>query len=170
MANDASFRLYLLRHAHAAWPVPGSRDFDRPLDAHGRAEARDITEQALLAGFRPDLVIASPAERCRQTAETFASAFDGLALEYDRDLYANGEAVYLDRIRSHFARPSLMLVGHNPMIETVALQLSEKSDVLAPLIAGYPTAGLLVLDFTRPLDGDVFHAATPVALITPSFT
>ncbi|RUZ11954.1 histidine phosphatase family protein, partial [Mesorhizobium sp. M7A.F.Ca.US.007.01.2.1] len=32
-------RLYLLRHAKAGWALPGMRDFDRPLDASGRADA-----------------------------------------------------------------------------------------------------------------------------------
>ncbi|TIV15839.1 MAG: histidine phosphatase family protein, partial [Mesorhizobium sp.] len=32
-------RLYLLRHAKAGWALPGVRDFDRPLDESGKADA-----------------------------------------------------------------------------------------------------------------------------------
>ena len=45
-AGPETFRLYLVRHAHAAWATPGVSDFDRPLDDTGRFEARDVAEQA----------------------------------------------------------------------------------------------------------------------------
>ncbi|TIX99998.1 MAG: histidine phosphatase family protein, partial [Mesorhizobium sp.] len=35
-------KLYLLRHAKAGWALPGMRDFDRPLDASGIADAETM--------------------------------------------------------------------------------------------------------------------------------
>ena len=63
-----------------------------------------------------------------------------------------------------------MIVGHNPMIEACAHHLSRESDILAPLAIGYPTAGLLAIDFTAPLPELLKHRGQPVALITPSLT
>ena len=67
-ASPETFRLYLVRHAHAGWAMPGVSDFDRPLDEAGRLEARDVAEQAALAGLIPDNLVFSPALRCRPGA------------------------------------------------------------------------------------------------------
>lgn len=142
-----SFRLYLLRHAHAAWPSPGKRDFDRPLDERGRREARDVALQAFAAGIRPDRILSSPATRCAETTEIFLDVFGDLSADYDGRLYAEGVDAYLDVITAHEGPASLMIVGHNPMIEELASMLITEGPQPDELAYGYPTAGLLALDF-----------------------
>lgn len=170
VSTAETFRLFLVRHAHAAWGAPGTTDFDRPLDEKGHFEARDVAEQAALAGLVPDVVVSSPALRCRQTTGLLLDVFRSVKPLEDMALYSGGPDAYFEQIRRHAAGRSLMIVGHNPMIEACARHLSRASDLMEPLNLGYPTAGLLAIDFTTPLPEQLTHRGQPVALITPSLT
>jgi phosphohistidine phosphatase len=169
-AGAETFRLYLVRHAHAAWATPGVSDFDRPLDETGRFEARDVAEQAALAGLVPEILIFSPALRCRQTTSVLLDVFRSVTPTEDAALYSGGPDAYFEHVRRHASHRSLMIVGHNPMIEACAHHLSRESDIMSPLAIGYPTAGLLAIDFAFPLAEHLTHRGQPVALITPSLT
>lgn len=164
------FRLYLLRHAHAAWPSPGGQDFDRALDAKGLAEARSVALQAYTAGLAPQKIVSSPARRCAETTAAFLEVFGDLSTSYDSRLYSEGPDAYIEQIRAHQDEDSLMLVGHNPMIESLSLLLARDGEVSSPLAFGYPTAGLLALDFQRPLSESLMHRGEPALLLTPALT
>jgi len=161
-------RLYLVRHAHAGWAPPGSRDFDRPLDALGLAEARSVALQAYTAGLVPGRIVSSPARRCAETTAAFLEIFGDLPASFDDRFYSDGMDAYLDSIRSHADARSLMLVGHNPMIETLSSVLAEQNEVSAALGFGYPTAGLLALDIARPLDANLMRRGAAVLVLTPA--
>ena len=165
-----TFRLYLMRHAHAGWATPNVSDFDRPLDERGRFEARDVAEQALMAGVRPDMLVSSPALRCRQTASAFLDVFRDLKSREDEQLYSGGSEAYLGHIRQHADARSLMIIGHNPMIEALAHHLARPSAIISPIAMGYPTAGLLALVFPRPLPHKMLHAGQAEHFIAPSLT
>jgi phosphohistidine phosphatase len=167
-ASAETFRLYLVRHARAVWGAPGISDFDRPLDEVGRAEARDVAEQAALAGLVPEVLISSPALRCRQTTSVLLDVFRSVRPTEDMALYSGGLDAYFAQIQAHAGRGSMMIVGHNPMIEAVAHHLSREIEVMAPLTIGYPTAGLLAIDLARPLPARLAHSGVPVTLIIPS--
>lgn len=150
------FRLYLLRHAKAAWALPGQKDFDRTLDDTGFADAEVVADMAADQGLRPDLVVSSTAARCRQTADAFRRAMgEDLDIRYVDGLYAGGADVYRNIIGSPDPAPSaLMVVGHNPVIEEILREiLGDKASAKA-IPTGYPTGALAVIDFaTRPADG-----------------
>jgi phosphohistidine phosphatase len=169
-SSAATFRLYLVRHAHAGWGAPGVSDFDRPLDETGRFEARDVAEQAALAGLVPEILVSSPALRCRQTTGALLDVFRSVTPTEDMGLYSGGPDAYFEQIREHASSRSLMIVGHNPMIEACAHHLARESEIMSPLALGYPTAGLLAIDFVHPLPEHLSHRGLPVALITPSLT
>ena len=169
-SSAETFRLYLVRHAHAAWASPGVSDFERPLDEAGRHEARDIAGQAILAGLVPEAIVSSPARRCMETTAALLDVFRSLRPVTDMQLYSNGPDAYFNQIARHGQLRSLMLVGHNPMIEAVAHHLAKATDVMAPLAMGYPTAGLLAIDLPRPLPGDLGRSGEPIAFITPALT
>jgi phosphohistidine phosphatase len=169
-ARKDVFRLYLLRHARAAWALPRERDFDRALDATGLAEARDVALQARAAGLLPERIVSSPARRCAETTATFLEIFGNLGASYDERLYSSGPDAYVANIRRYRAADSLMLVGHNPMVESLAILLARQGDIAAMLPHGYPTAGLLALDFHRPVTGPLKHRGDRAALLTPALT
>ncbi|MGR6469145.1 SixA phosphatase family protein [Rhizobium sp. PAMB 3182] len=141
------FRLYLMRHANAAWPGPGQSDFDRPLDARGFAEAELVAERAADLGYRPDRVIVSTARRCRETAEPLKRVFDeDLDIRFSDSLYHGSASVYAEIISAQSDCQSVLLIGHNPSIEELFGDLAGAEAVAKYAGSGYPTAGLAVLD------------------------
>ena len=163
-----AFRLYLLRHARAAWAQPGQADFDRALDDEGFAEAEVIAEEAADQGYRPGTIVSSTAMRCRQTAEPFHRTIsEELAIDYVDQLYSGTVDTYAELAFAHREQSSVMIVGHNPMIEEFFHRLigREIADAAAPF--GYPTAGLAILDFdVRPTPQD-YGGACLAGFMTP---
>jgi len=163
-------RLFLLRHAKAGWAEPGMRDFDRPLDRTGIEDAAATGVTMLEYDFRPELVICSTARRARETLDAVASNINlGRALFTD-GLYNTDAAGYVDIVREAPLAETLLVVGHNPMIEDVAFALSGDGDEAArsSLAGGFPTSGLAVIAFSGPLSeispgkGYLEHFLTPL--------
>ena len=145
--------LFLLRHAKAGWALPGVRDFDRPLDESGHADA-DATGFAMREhGYVPDITLCSNALRARQTLEGIAGNADtGRVLFFDR-LYSDDAAGYLSLIQEHGNSGSVLVIGHNPMMEDLASALAGDGDEAARAVLshGFPTSGLAVIGFERGL-------------------
>jgi phosphohistidine phosphatase len=162
-------RLFLLRHAKARFAQPGIRDFDRPLDAVGKEDATALGKEIARRGWMPELVICSTALRARETCEA-AGCTDG-NLRLSDDLYSADAAGYLEIVRQSGATSSLMLVGHNPMIEDLVLALTTSSDPLAEQIqrSGFPTAGMAVIEFDGTFDQIEPAQGRFVGLLTPGF-
>jgi phosphohistidine phosphatase len=149
-------RLYLLRHAKAGWAEPGIRDFDRPLTERGRLDAAAMGMAMRVSGFVPDLVLCSTAQRARETWERVAGTIGPVPAPpaFTDSLYSCDAAGYLSIIRNAAGNPpSLLVVGHNPMIEDVAVACAAEGDdtELASLARGFPTSALAVIQFSRPL-------------------
>jgi phosphohistidine phosphatase len=149
-----AFRLYILRHARAAWAAPGQSDFDRALDDEGFAEAEVIAEEAADQGYRPERIISSTAVRCRQTAEPFhRSISEELPIDYVDGLYSGTVDVYCELAFAARQETSVMIVGHNPMIEEFFHRLVGKDIAEMTIPMGYQTAGLAIIDFDeRPTE------------------
>jgi phosphohistidine phosphatase len=141
-------RIYLLRHAEAAWAAPGQRDFDRPLNEKGYADAEIVADKAADRGYRPDLVLSSTALRCRDTAYAVHRAMGATVdISFVDELYNASPAIYLEIIDAQQAVSSVMLVGHNPTMEQTLEALIGHNALSQALPTGFPTAGLAVLDY-----------------------
>lgn len=140
-------RLLLMRHAKAQWPIPGASDFDRTLTEIGIAEARSMAEMMLAAGLRPDRVLCSGARRCRETWLHLSAVIDGADVDFDDTLYGCDAAGYLDLVGLYGSTGTLLLIGHNPMTEELAIALTSDRSGSAPsaLAGGFPTGGLAVI-------------------------
>lgn len=144
-------RIYLLRHAEAAKPVDGQKDFDRPLNDNGYAAAEIVADKAVDSDYLPDLVISSTALRCRQTAEAVRRAMQpATELRFVDTLYNATSAAYLEIISAQSDQGSVMLVGHNPAISQTLAALIGEQAFRAALPGGFPTAGLAVVDAAPP--------------------
>jgi phosphohistidine phosphatase len=147
-------RIYLLRHAEAAQVQPGERDFDRALNDNGFAQAEIVADKAADKGYRPDLVIASTALRCRQTTDAFKRAIGATTeVQYVDALYDASQNTYLEILSSQVGDDSIMLVGHNPIISQVLETLIGHEAMQKSLPGGFPTAGFAVLDAIQSADG-----------------
>ena len=145
------FRIYLVRHAHAAWPAPRMRDHDRPLDAVGVEEATILAQLIADNNHQPSQVYCSSAVRCQQTLDIIRPKLSrSPVITIHQPLYSEGYETYLDLItkNAELAPDSIMIIGHNPMLEETAeaLLLHDKHGFSQALSEGFPTAGLLVAD------------------------
>jgi phosphohistidine phosphatase len=145
--------LTLLRHAKSTWDDPVARDFDRPLNRRGRKAARRIGEEMRTLGLEFDAVLASPALRVRETlAEVEAGYGRPLAARWQDDVYLASAQTLVELVRgADDGARRLLLVGHNPGMECLALALSRKSRLREDVAVKYPTGTLaeLVFDVER---------------------
>lgn len=139
--------LTLLRHAKSGWDDPSLRDFDRPLNPRGRRAARTVAREIRRLGLGFDRVLASPARRVIDTLGEVGEAVP-LAPDYDERLYLASPETLLELVRGNEdSIDRLLLVGHNPGIEELALRLSGESRLRDEAALKYPTATLAVLQF-----------------------
>lgn len=138
-------QLLVLRHAEAE---DGGRkaDFDRILTARGRRDATRVGDWLAQAGLVPDHAVSSPAPRALETAHLVAKAVGLRAGDVRRDpaIYDAAPAALLRLLGT--LPPSavrVLLVGHNPGLEQLALHLCGDEDLER---LGLAPAGLVVLD------------------------
>lgn len=165
-------RVLLLRHAHAAWALPGMRDFDRPLDQRGRDEVERLAATMSVNALAPGLVYCSSAKRCVETLDLLIALL-GISptIEHTGALYSETHETYLELIGSDRARESgsIMIVGHNPMIEETALSLLLRDQDAADgaLGSGFPTAGLFIAECSTDPDAATSGQTRFMGLLSP---
>lgn len=145
--------LFLLRHAKAGWAAPGMRDFDRPLDAVGEDDAEAVGVTMRERGYAPEVVICSSARRAKQTLDGIVHNLPASRIVYTDGLYSTDAPGYVDIVRNAGDAGSILLIGHNPMMEDVAMALSGDGDEAArlALVGGFPTSALAVIRFSGAL-------------------
>lgn len=135
--------LLLMRHAKSSWADPAQPDFARPLNARGR-QAAPLMGRFLCRHYpQLALIISSPAERARETAQlVHAAARYDCALAYDARIY-EASAPRLLTVVNEIAEPAgaVMLVGHNPGMEDFVRLLT------AALPERIPTAAVACVTF-----------------------
>ncbi|HEX4563017.1 MAG TPA: phosphohistidine phosphatase SixA [Solirubrobacteraceae bacterium] len=124
-------QLWVLRHAEAE-PHGAVADAVRRLTAHGEDQARIAGAAFARMGATFELVLFSPKERARRTAELVAEQLNGAAAELrEHDPLAEGFAAdaalgALDEV-GRDAR--LLVVGHEPDLSSVVRELVGGGDV-----------------------------------------
>ncbi len=166
-------RLLLLRHAKAGWAEPGMRDFDRPLTLRGRADAAAMGSAMRAAGHIPELVLCSTAKRARETWESVAATIGPMQAppNFTERLYGANSPGYLSIIRNAAADVgSLLVIGHNPMMEDLAVALSKQgeTDAMAGLAHGFPTSGMAAISFPGSLTEAAPGKGRLEAFLTPA--
>lgn len=134
--------LTLLRHAKSTWDDPVARDFDRPLNKRGRKAAQTIGREMRAQGLEFDRIIASPAARVRETLEEVAKGY-GRSLDpsFEERIYLAAPETLLEVVReAPDSAQRLLIVGHNPGLEGLALLLTSGGGLREELQTKYPTA------------------------------
>ncbi len=136
-------RLHLLRHAKSSWDE-GVEDHERPLSKRGDRAARLVGESLPAAISRLDLVLCSSAVRARATLDHVLSGFAPTPRCLVEDgLYLAGSAQLLKRLRRlDEAVREVMVIGHNPGLQDLALALADPASHGYPRLAAgkFPTA------------------------------
>ena len=156
--------LLLLRHAKSSWVDPTLPDHDRPLASRGRRDAERIAKHLAGLEFEPELVLCSSAVRTRETLELVRPALASSKVLFEDGLYGASSDELLARIRVvPDAVGSVMLIGHNPGLEQLALLLASSGDELRRLETKFPTAALATLavetTWSRLAPGDAILTA-----------
>ena len=103
-------------------------DFDRPLNQRGLHDAPEMGRRLQQRGVHPEIILCSPAQRTRQTAELLIREVGGTmdGVQFDDRIYEADPDTLLDLIRSlPDTCASAMLIGHNPSMGWLANQLSD---------------------------------------------
>jgi phosphohistidine phosphatase len=132
--------LFLLRHAKSSWDNADQADFDRQLNGRGLAAAPFMGNLMAEEDLLPGVIVSSPAERAKATAELVRQGgrMDAEIL-FDDLIYEASPGTLLSvasKISAEFE--SAMIVGHNPGVEGFIRVLTGISESM-------PTAALAIV-------------------------
>jgi phosphohistidine phosphatase len=143
--------LILMRHAKSAWDDPQQKDIDRPLNGRGRKSAPRMGAWLAGAGYKPDVVLCSTAKRASETLDLMKASLPADAtIEHTRALYmAAPRDMLIEIAKVPGAAETVMLVGHNPGMGSLASLLAGSGDAkaLGNLHSKFPTAAIAVMGF-----------------------
>ena len=142
--------LYLLRHAKSSWDDAGLADHDRPLAPRGLRAVKKLAAHVREESIAPELVLCSTAARTRATIDPLLEALGDPEIRYLPELYAAWGDTLLGIVRGVEPEPrSLLLVGHNPGMQSLAVHLagSGNRDLRGRLAEKLPTGALVTLTF-----------------------
>ena len=142
--------LYLLRHAKSSWDDPELPDRERPLAPRGRRDAKRIAKHLRRLKIEPELVLCSAAVRAQETLDLLRPKLARASVRVEEQLYGASSETLLARIRSVPGEVgSVLLIGHNPGLQDLALVLASSGAELERLEAKFPTAALAMLAIAR---------------------
>ncbi len=138
-------RLTLVRHAKSDMGLPGQQDWDRVLNRRGQQDVPEMARRFRERGFKPDLILTSPAVRALSTASIMARELKVAAslIAPDERLYLAQASVICEVVRELGGDARhVMLFAHNPGITDCANELSagERMD-------NVPTCGVFTACF-----------------------
>src|SRR3954464_7971536 len=135
MEQSRSRTVILLRHGKSSWSDSTLADIDRPLPPRGKRAPRKLAKYIRRRSIRPALVLCSPALRTRQTFEAGEASLGKRCVgEGEPELYAASEQELLERLQAlPESVSSVMLIGHNPGLQDLALLLASRGACLPQL-------------------------------------
>lgn len=138
-------QLFILRHAKSSWEDPGLDDHERPLAPRGRQAVKVLAEHLRTNGIRPALVLCSSSRRTLETLEGVAPEGHQLI---EPELYAASGPELHERLRRVPPEvESVMVIGHNPAMQTIVLRLAAGGSDLEAVRRKFPTGALAELSF-----------------------
>ena len=141
--------LYLMRHAKSDWHSAAQADFDRPLNKRGSKDALRMGQWLVAQGLRPERLLASPAQRARQTALAVADTLGIKESEvvFDKELYLADRATLLQALHElPDSIDSALLVAHNPGLDYLVEWLASEPPPLSESGKLMTTAAIAMFD------------------------
>lgn len=139
--------LGLMRHAKSDWEDIAMRDFDRGLNDRGRRGAQLIGEHIAKHGIKWDKIVASPAERVKQT---LAAALPEAEVVFDERLYLAGDDTLIEVLQDKGGdADTLLLAGHNPGLQELLFALvapANENALFDEAAVKFPTATFAVFE------------------------
>ena len=140
--------LLLIRHGKSDWKAGYDDDHERPLKQRGVKAVKRMGRWLAMAKLQPDVVLTSTAKRARGTAALIGVELGGPSRTVeDARLYDTDVATLLRVIGSHAGEARcVMVVGHNPELETLLLYLAQETPAAAANGKLLPTGAIAVLE------------------------
>ena len=170
MDPENSCQLIIMRHAKSDWTGEYEGDFERPLAKRGGKDANRMGEWLAEQGLFPDIIIASPAVRAKQTALIVAEYLkkNEHSIIWDEDIY---EAALSDLIRvidrHSEGHRRVLIIGHNPGLDKLLCYLSDSEPELTLSGKLLTTSAVAVLEFNGSQIDTKDHAAKLTMLMRP---
>jgi phosphohistidine phosphatase len=138
--------IFLVRHGKADDPWDYDHDFERMLNNKGKHAAAALGTMLNNEALLPDVIVSSPAFRAAQTARSLATRLhlNPDEIQYAADLYPGTPDAYM-RCICESIPGSLMLVGHNPVLEQLLHFSGGK-------LSHFPTAACAVFEVSARTD------------------
>ena len=140
-----SMELLVLRHGKSSWADLSLSDKQRPLKKRGKRDSVNMGAYIRSQRLIPDLVLSSTAVRADQTTRR---ALKGMGasrtiVRWSDDWYHGGPETWISALRQcPSGTRRVMIVGHNPGLEELVLQLSANRVPLPEDGKLLPTAAL----------------------------
>jgi len=112
-------QIYLLRHAIAENPRPGTSDADRTLTPEGIEKLRRVLKRAAVT---PSLILSSPYKRAVETAEIAAQVlgYKGKMVRVEALVPGGSPHAVWDELRGRKEESAILLAGHEPLMSSIA--------------------------------------------------
>lgn len=136
-------QLLIIRHAKSDWGNADLRDFDRPLNKRGKANAPEMAKRLVKQKIKPDLIVSSPALRAITTAKYFAEAWKikPKEIEQNERIYeANTKTLVSIINQLDNKHQSVAIFGHNP-------GLTDLVNYFDTYLDNMPTCSVVLLEF-----------------------
>jgi phosphohistidine phosphatase len=163
--------LHLLRHAKSSWKDPGLNDHDRPLNKRGRQTAKMMAAYLRRAKISPDVVICSTAVRAQQTLDPIIKAAKKPPrIVRARGIHEGAQRTLWEQLWNlPESATSVLLIGHNPALQDLALELAHPDlNNLLPSAGGkFPTGAMESFRFDGAWKALEPHGAVLASFITP---
>ena len=148
-------RLWLLRHAKAG-PYSAD-DFERALAPRGRKNAPAMGEKLAAVGCAPERILCSAGRRAVETmCGVLPSLPADLSIKVMRRLYTFSPGTVLECLNElPEDTGDVMVVGHNPALQELALYLAGggEEEAFAVLYGKFPTCAAAELEFPESPNG-----------------
>jgi phosphohistidine phosphatase len=117
--------LLFLRHAEAVDRAPGLADADRRLTAKGERQSRDVARGLAALGLKPAVILSSPWDRARQTAEIVADVLTCREQLFLEEVLACGcrTAALAELLRRRRFPDPCLVVGHEPDLSAMVADI-----------------------------------------------
>lgn len=163
--------LYVLRHAKSSWAEEGVPDHDRPLAPRGEEALARLRRYVAGRDLSPGLVLCSSARRTVLTCNGILPALPAdTTVEVEQDLYGASGPRLLARLRRlDDDVPSVLVIGHNPGMQSLASMLTGAGDagLRGRLATAFPTGALATLAFSGSWADLAPGSATLEAFVVP---
>lgn len=148
--------VHLLRHAKSDWDDTGLSDHERPLSRRGLTAAKAMGMFLEAERFHVERVFSSTARRAQDTTHLLGKVLKDAEISFHDTLYMTSTEQILGFIHAvPESVNTIMLVGHNPATQDLALHLIARAargqrPALDDLRDKYPTGALCSIRFDTP--------------------